>query len=239
MSDTDFWSCPPDSGVWGSGDHTITLVLPPFSGPGPVFAAHDPLRAQEFAEAFGTVDEVLEEVQSASAAEPMALETRKDLDFIRVGCWGNVLAISDPSLADNGNAHPVLGQVTALRDRFPGARIVGSAHVDCGETHSEDVIVVPGVPLLHSEGWPGEEPWTLTGDLQAVLDALGITPEVLEEEDVELSGDPRYSDWEGLARLALGPYDPWGRADLLTSVFRVRHTESATALMEEIWLPDV
>ncbi|WP_420711064.1 DUF6333 family protein [Streptomyces sp. NRRL S-337] len=43
---------------------------------------------------------------------------------------------------------------------------------------------------------------------------------------------------EALGRLALGPYNPWDRADLHTSVFRVRHTESATALREETWLPD-
>ncbi|MFF7178241.1 DUF6333 family protein [Streptomyces sp. NPDC008121] len=238
MADTDPWIRPPDHRVWGSGDATITLVLPPFPDRSEGFPAHDPAAARRFAEDFGTIDAVLEELTPLSPVDPVVLETRTDLDVVRVGCWGNVIALADPALADNGDAHPVREQVRALAERYPGARIVGSAHVDTGETHAEDAVVVPGAPALHSAGWSGEEPWTLTGDVWAVLDALGITPEAVEEEDVEIDEDPRFTEWEGVSRLAQGPCRPWGRKELRMSVFRVRHTEAATRRMEEIWLPE-
>lgn len=199
----------------------------------------DPGRARQFAEAFGTVDKVLEELESTTAADYDSVVTRADLDLIRVGCWGNVIAIADPALADNGVMCPVLEQTNTLQLRYPDALIVGSAWADCGSSHAEDVIHLPGGLTLHTEGWPTEDsPYHLSGDLPAVLRALDIDPAILPDEDIHLAQDPRSSNWSALGRLALGRSDPWGRSDLEMSAFRVRHTESATALMEEKWLFD-
>ncbi|MFD0167426.1 DUF6333 family protein [Streptomyces decoyicus] len=149
-----------------------------------------------------------------------------------------MIAISDPSLADHGEDRPVLKAVESFQKRYPGARIIGSAEIDYGASHTEDVISLPGVETLFSEGWPTEDTpdWVITGDLQAVLDALGITPEILAEEGIELHDEPRYSNWSGLSRLVQGLWEPWGRTDLQMSVFWVQHTEDYVGLMEEIWL---
>ncbi|MEU8780361.1 DUF6333 family protein [Streptomyces sp. NPDC048637] len=236
MADTTFWTCPSDRGVPGHGDdYTLTLLLPPFPVGRVNFPSHAPERARHFAENFDTVDEILEELPPVSAADSLALETRADLDIIKVGCWGNIISITDPALADHIGDLPLLGASTTLRERYPDARIVGSANVDLGEDHTEDIIQLPGGLMLHTEGWPGVEPLEVTGAPQAVVRALGISSETLAEEEIDLDEESDEIDWQALGRLALGPCDPWGRADLQMSVFRVRHTSSSTFRMEETW----
>ncbi|MGP8304168.1 DUF6333 family protein [Streptomyces inhibens] len=236
MTDTTFWTCPPDREVRGHGDdYTLTLLLPPFPTGTVNLPPHDPERARHFAENFDTVDEILEELPPVSAGNYLPLETRSDLDIIKVGCWGNVISISDPALAESIGDLPLLGASATLRERYPDARIVGSAHVDCGEDHTEDIIQLPGGVMLHAEGWPCVEPLDVTGDPQAVVRALGISPEPLAEEEIDLDAASDEIDWRALGRLALGPCDPWGRPDLQMSVFRVRHTSSATFRMRETW----
>ncbi|MER7000557.1 DUF6333 family protein [Streptomyces sp. NPDC000410] len=236
MTDTAFWTCPPDREVRGHGvDYTLTLLLPPFPAGTVNFAPHNPEEARQFAESFDTVDEVLEELPAASAADSLALETRADLDIIRVGCWGNVISITDPALVDGIGDSPLLGASATLHERYPDARIVGSADIDLGEYHSEDIIQLPGGLLLHAEGWSGVEPLEVTGDPQAVVRALGISPETLVDESIDLDEESDEIDWRALGRLALGPCDPWGRSDLRMSVFRVRHTSGSTFRMQEAW----
>ncbi|MFE0192580.1 DUF6333 family protein [Streptomyces sp. NPDC058989] len=236
MADTTFWTCPPDLEVRGHGDdYTLTLLLPPFPAGTVNFSPHDPKEARHFAENFDTVDEILEELPPASAADSLALETRSDLEIIKVGCWGNVISITDPSLADNIGDCPLLGASNTLRERYPDARIVGSADVHLGGDHTEDTIQLPDGVMLHAEGWLGVEPLEVTGDPQAVVRALAISSEALAQEAIDLDEEPDEIDWRALGRLALGPCDPWGRADLRMSVFRVRHTRGSTLRMEESW----
>ncbi|MFG2892497.1 DUF6333 family protein [Streptomyces sp. NPDC048248] len=236
MTEANFWTCPPDREVGGYGDdYTLALVLPPFPAGTVNFSPHDPEEARQFAENFDTVDEILEELPPVSAADHQAPETRADLDIIKVGCWGNVISITDPALADNIGDLPLLGASTTLRKRYPDARIVGSANVDLGEDHTEDIVQLPGDLMLHTEGWPGVDPLEVTGDPHAVMRALGISLETLAEEEIDLDEESDEIDWRALGRLALGPSDPWGRSDLRMSVFRVRHTSGSTFRMEESW----
>ncbi|MEU9862987.1 DUF6333 family protein [Streptomyces sp. NPDC047971] len=242
MTENSFWTCPPQAEVRGSGDYTVTIVLPPFPDRSQEWPPNDPERAREFASSFGTVDEVLEYHGERNISDGFALQTRADLEWIRVGVWGNVIGISDPSLADDGNSWPVLEQVGQLAERFPGAKIVGGASVHRGETHEEAAWVVPGFALVHSEGWPCEDDasmWTLDGDPRAVLDACGVTSGTAKEADVDYDpSDPTSTYWGGLGELILGPHRPWRRRRVRTSVFRVRHTRAATDLMEENWIRD-
>ncbi|MEV0649353.1 DUF6333 family protein [Phytomonospora sp. NPDC050363] len=234
---TDFWTSPPDTLVRGSGIYTVTVVLPPIESP--AWPANDPARAREFAAALDTVDEVLEYEGEQRVAGGFGLQTRADLEWIQVGVWGNVIGVCDPALADNGNSWPVLEQVTELAKRLPGAKIIGNASVDRGESHEEVAWVVPGFEPVHSEGWAiNEDPalWTLTGDPQAVLDGCGLAePYSGIPYDAE---DPTATYWGGLSELILGEHDPWSRR-LRASAFRVRHTEDATDRMEEGWLQGV
>ncbi|MDF6019789.1 DUF6333 family protein [Streptomyces sp. JH34] len=240
MTETSFWTCPSHARVRGSGRHTITVVLPPFPDLPDGMPPNDADGAREFAASFGTVDEVLECDGERNISDGLSPATRDDLDRIQVGRWGDVIGISDPALADDGNTWPVLEQVRALAERFPGAKVIGGAVTDRGETHEEVAWAVPGFEVVHSEGWPGEDDpsrWTLEGDPRAVLDACGVTGQAAKDADVAYDpDDPAATYWGGLGELILGVHRPWRRRKVRTSVFRVRHTRAATDLMEEIWI---
>ncbi|MDG4858469.1 DUF6333 family protein [Streptomyces sp. T-3] len=243
MTDSNFWTVPADLEVNGHGEYTITLIRPPFpDGTRPSthatvkeLAPHDPVRAREFAECFGTIDAVLEELPLTNALPAGSPWTRADLDVITVGHWGNVIAISDPALADNGLDCPLLEQTEALRERYPDARIVGSVDSDMGAYHHEHTVWLPGGPTLHSEGWSNGDMWHLDGDPHAVLDALGITAESLVGTYAELEEDPSDTNWDEFGKLAIRPWSPWGFSTPEMSAFRVRHTENAVMHMEGVW----
>lgn len=226
----------------GFGESTITLVFPPFqpfspstpASPGG-FAPHDPVRARAFAEDFPTIEAVVEELEPGNAG-PMSPHTRGDLDLVRVGCWGNVIAISDFALADNGDMSPVLDVTTVLAERHPEARIVGDASIDRGENHVETSIHLPGGLTLYYEGWPAGNRYDFDGDPHAIAQAVGVTREDLAKRYIDLDEDPEFVAWGHFGGVLLEPFHPWGYVALEMSEFRVRHTENATYHMEEIWL---
>lgn len=239
MTDTSsYWTSPPDRMVHGGmGRCDITVLLPPFAVDARELPGNDPVRAREFARAFGPVEEVLEELGSRPAGDVLYPAERAELDVMVAGAWGDVLGVSDPALADAGDNTPLLHEVGRLRERYPEARIVGRVEVDCGESHTEDIVWLPDGTLFHASGWPGMEPWELTGDPHAVAGALGITGRTLEEAGVDLDAGPEEVDWAGFVSLALGDADPWAWPQPRVSVFRVRHTETATRRMEGLFLP--
>ncbi|MCK7622403.1 DUF6333 family protein [Streptomyces sp. RS10V-4] len=242
MTEISFWNCPPDRPVRGSDsdEYQITLIDPPSRGSITPLPPHDPARAREFAEAFSTLDAVLEELPLRPASETLTVDVRADLDLIAVGCWGPVTWISDPALAAyDAGMTPVLDEVTALHARHPRALIVGSAAPDFGETHTEDVICLPEGQTLFASGFPAyESPWHVEGDPEAILGALGIEPADLTEDDrayLGLGGEPHLTNWGMLGGLVLERCGRTLRSGLQMSVFRVRHTEDCTAAMEEMW----
>ncbi|GAB7028965.1 DUF6333 family protein [Streptomyces sp. NPDC021749] len=236
MTDISFWTTPADRMVRGSmGRCDITVLPPPFTATAHTLPANDPVRAREFARSFGTVDEVLGEIETRPANQILYPSERADLDQIQAGAWGPVLGISDPALGGDGNDTPLLYEVGRLRERYPDARIVGRVEVDCGESHTEDIVWLPDGTMFHASGWPGMEPWELTGDPHAVAAALGITGEMLEDIDVDLNAGPEEVEWAAFVGLALGEADPWPWTHPETSVFTVRHTVSSTYRMEKLY----
>ncbi|MEV6589819.1 DUF6333 family protein [Streptomyces acidicola] len=240
MSDASFWTLPPDLEVNGWGEYAITIIEPPF--PTSIesatldtvkqLAPHDPVRAHQVAKLLGTVDAVLEELLLTDTVSE-SVWTRADLDIIKVGCWGNVIGISDPALADNGNTCPLLEETDALHRLFPEARIVGSVGTDMGADHHEYTIHFPEGRLLHAEGWSNTN---LDGDPHKVLRALGVAPGDLVGTDAELDEENlAETNWNAVTQLILGPWAPWHFSHVQMSAFRVRHTEHYTNLMEEIW----
>lgn len=151
---------------------------------------------------------------------------------------GPVLGISDPALGDNGNSTPLLYEVGRLRERYPDARIVGRVEVDFGESHTEDIVWLPDGTMFHATDWLGRDPWELTGDPHAVAATLGTAGEMLADIDVDLDAGPEEVEWSAFVGLALGDADPWPWTHLETSILkvRVRHTESPTHRMEELYL---
>jgi hypothetical protein len=238
MSASDFWSLPPDRITRGSGSrYELTVLHPPFTMHASELPPNDRERAAEFARSLDTIDDVIEDLGPRKQRDTITVSTRADLDVVQVGAWGNVMSIADPAFGDDGNDMPLFAEATRLRKRFPDARIVGRVEVHCGAEHTEDLVWLPDGTMFHACGWPGDEPFEVTGDPQAVMSALGITAEVLKDLDVyfDLADDPNENDWSALATVCLGDADPWGRADLHASSLRVRHSEYATSHMESLY----
>lgn len=239
MTDT-YWTRPADTRVSGSGECTLTVLTPPLPTSADPFAPHDPARARAFAEALPTVEEVVADLGVIPADQAPDPGTRADLDLVAVGHYGSAICVSDPALADDGTDNTVRETARALHARHPGALLIGSAHVDLGEDHVEDVVLLPDGTLLHASGYPGfEDPWESQGDPRAVLGALGVDVDLLDEdtqEDLALDAEPHLVNWEMVIALALKGRDPRRHPRLEVSLFRVRHTRPHTATMEELWL---
>ncbi|MFJ6635001.1 DUF6333 family protein [Streptomyces sp. NPDC091376] len=236
MTDNDFWDCPPEQGIAQHGEFRLTLVERPFPGGAAELPAHDPVRAREFAGAFGTIDAVVEEAGRIEATERPPFETRADLDLVGVGCWGAVTEVNDPALVVTGGAFPLADQAQALAESFPGAVVIGSATIDHNMTYGTHVIHHPDGARLFAAGWSGEGDWDVEGSPRQVVDAFGVRPEDLERKGVDLDADPGDFAWQALVRLALQSVSPLLRKGRELSVFRVRHTEGATGDLEETWI---
>ncbi|MCX4635093.1 DUF6333 family protein [Streptomyces sp. P9-2B-2] len=238
MPDNPFWTLPMDHMTTGSGTrYELTVLQPPFTVSTAELPPNDPAQAAAFARSLDTIDDVLEDLGTCKQRDTHTVNTRADLDVVQVGVWGNLMSISEPAFADDGNDMPLLAEATRLRKRFPDARIVGRVEVHCGAEHTEDLVWLPDGTMFHACGWPGDEPFVVAGDPQAVMTALGITAELLDELEVyfDLDDEPDQNDWGALATVCLGDADPWGRSDLDASILRVRHSESATSHMESLY----
>lgn len=235
MTANDFWTSPADRIVRGSMGHCNLTVLEPRSGAG-ALPGNEPSRAAGFASSLSTVDEVLEDAGPCVALHTPEPGTRAELDVIQAGAWGPALGVCDPAFADNGNDTPLLYEAEALRERFPDARIVGRVHFHGGADHTEDIVWLPDGAMFHASGWPGDEPFVITGDPHAVIASLGLTAEMLEDAGIDLEeDDPGETEWAALAALALGHADPWNRPGVEATAFRVRHTEGAVGTMEDLY----
>ncbi|MFG2891357.1 DUF6333 family protein [Streptomyces sp. NPDC048248] len=122
-----------------------------------------------------------------------------------------------------------------LRERFPDARIVGRVTYHGGMEHTEDIVWLPDGAMFHASGWPGEEPFVVSGDPHAVIAALGLPDWMLDSAGVDLNEDANEVHWASLAGLALGHSDPWGWEQMQTTAFRVRHSQEAVRDMEALY----
>lgn len=58
---------------------------------------------------------------------------------------------------------------------------MGRAEGHCGAEHTEDLVWLPDGTTFHACGWPGDEPFVVAVGPRAVMTALGITAEVLDD----------------------------------------------------------
>ncbi|MFJ6751794.1 DUF6333 family protein [Streptomyces sp. NPDC091266] len=238
MTEPSFWYAPADAEVARHGEYRLTLVHPGSPADAAGLPAHDPAAARRFAESFGTVDTILEDLGTVSAAEGVAAGTRADLELIQVGCWGNVTEINDPGLVHCNGIYPVHDEAEALAKRFPEAVILASCIIDYPMTYGAWKIIHPGGTRLFAAGWHGEDDWDFDGSPADVAAAFGLTAQELSDGGVDMEGPVNAFAWGSLCDLALRKVVRLNYTGRAASVFRVRHTEDATGNMEEIWLDE-
>lgn len=223
------------------GSHAVlTLRFPPFPDPDgsdeSALVPHDPVRARQVVEELGTVEEVLEQLPDRPLAEVPDPEVRADLDLVAVGCWGNVVHITDPALGGDLLTYAMTEEVRRQRERHPEARIVGSVDMDYGNSYLEDVVDLPGGVESYVEGWDCDDDWEFAGDPEEVLRAIGVDREAAAEAGFDLDEEPRDRAWSDLGNLAIWGRGPGaGAGGLQVSVFRVRRTSGAAFDLEEVW----
>lgn len=236
MIDTDYWTSAPDRTVRGSmGLCHLTVLQPPFDVDARSLSPRDPTQARAFAASFEGIEEVLEDLGPRSVLTPLPASVRTDLDIVHAAAWGGMLSIVNPAFATDGNDEPLRSAATALRERFPGARIVGRVAYHGGMEHTEDFVWLPDGAMFHASGWPGDEPFVVTGDPHAVIASLELKGWQLDSAGVDLREAANEVEWARLAGLALGPSDPWGWEELEATAFRVRHREDAVRDMEALY----
>ncbi|GAB7029199.1 hypothetical protein JCM4914_06600 [Streptomyces platensis subsp. malvinus] len=240
LTESSFWDLPPDADVVRSGAYELTLVRPGVPTDASGLPVHDPVAARRFAESFGTIDTVLEDLGTVPATDDASAGTRADLERVRVGCWGGVTEITDPGLVQCNGSYPVEAEAESLAERFPDAVIIASCTVDYELTYGAYKIIHPDGVRLFAAGWyaTSEEYWDVEGSPADVAAAFGITASELSDAYVDLDAAAHVFSWEGLCRLALQKVAPLDHTGRVTSLFRVRHTEDATGRMEEMWLEE-
>ncbi|MFD8542968.1 DUF6333 family protein [Streptomyces sp. NPDC059649] len=238
LTASSLWDLPPDADVVRSGEYELTLVRPGAPTDAAALPAHDPAAARRFAESFGTIDAVLEDLGTVPATDGASAGTRADLELVRVGSWGGVTEITDPGLVHCDGRFPVEEEAESLAERFPDAVIIASCTIDHHMTYGAYKIIHPDGTRLFAAGWYGEslDFWDLDGSPADVVGAFGITAAELSDAWVDMDAAANTFHWEGLFRLALQKVAPLDHTGRIESVFRVRHTEHAIGAMEEVWL---
>lgn len=236
MTDTTYWTSAPDRIVRGSmGLCHLTVAPPPFHLDARGLPPQDPARARAFAESLEGIEEVGEDLGPRSVQTPLPSAVRADLDIVHAAAWGDMLSIASPAFATDGNDEPLRSAAGALRERFPDARIVGRVAYHGGMEHTEDLVWLPDGTMFHASGWPGAEPFVVTGDPESVIASLDLSGWILDNAGVDLNEAPNEVEWSRLSGLALGPSDPWGWEEMRATAFRVRHTSDAVRDMERLY----
>lgn len=238
MTDFPFWDAPADADVVRHGEYGLTLVHPGAPTDAAALPAHDPAAARRFAQSFGTIDTVLEDLGTVPATDGVSAGTRADLERVRVGCWGNVTEITDPGLVHCNGSYPVEEEAEALAERFPGAVIIASCTIDYHMTYGAWTIVHPDGPRLFAAGWHGEDDWDLDGSPADVAAAFGLTAQELSDGGIDMTAAVNVFSWGALCTRALQKVAPLDHTGRSVSLLRVRHTEEAIGAMEEIWLEE-
>ncbi|WP_228002421.1 DUF6333 family protein [Nocardia australiensis] len=236
MTESSFWNAPANADVVRYGEYNLTIIHLGSPTDATDLPGHDPAAARRFAESFGTIDTILEDLGTVPAIDPVSAGTRADLELVRVGSWGNITAITDPGPVHCNGSYPVDEEAESLAERFPAAVIIATCTIDYNMTYGAWKIIHPNGTRLFAGGWHGEDDWDFEGSPTAVATAFGITEQELSEENIEMDDEVNVFDWAGLCDLAFKKVAPLDHTDRTTSVFRVQHTEDAIGNMEEIWL---
>ncbi|MGD3112104.1 DUF6333 family protein [Streptomyces sp. YGL11-2] len=237
MTDDNIWDYPPDTPTVHTGTFRLTMIERPFPGPHGSLPPHDHARAREIAASLTTVEEITAELESRRAGDEFPHETRADLEQIQVGCWGPVTEITDAAFAHRGEFTPLADHTEALAKLHPNAALIGSATVDFSIRYRCFLFIHPDGTRLWADGWAGEDPWTVDGNVHDIIDAFAAH-NALENVDFNADAEARTMAWSELEDAILRTVMPVSRHEGVLSVFRVRRPREVAVNLEETWLEE-
>jgi Family of unknown function (DUF6333) len=220
--------------AWRQSTIQITRVHPPYPTPYDQrvihhVPAHDPVRARAVVAELSTVAAVAEELDPLPRRDIDHPRDIGDLDYVAVGCWGNIVQINDPAFGEDG----ILS--TNLEDAFdaqvkahPEARITAVCEMHSAETYGKYLAHFPGQPRLCAEGWDDQD---ITCDPARLLRAVGVDADDTDDTDE----DEPYIGIEYLDLLAYGLHSVYTSENAMVSLFKVTRTKDVQFEIDEVW----
>lgn len=227
--------------AWRQSTLRIIRVHPPFHAPYDQHTvrdapAHDPVRARAVVDELSTVTAVAEELGTVLRRDLDHPRRMDDLDHVAVGCWGDIVQITDPAFGEDGVLSTNLDAAfDAQVKAHPEARITAVCEMHSAESYGKYLAHVPGQPRLCADGWDDQD---VIGDPAQLLRAVGVGPGDLGAEYLDTEGDEPFIGVEYLDLLGCGLHSVYGEEDLMVSVFKVTRAEDVQEAIEDVWGQD-
>ncbi|MFF3457017.1 DUF6333 family protein [Streptomyces sp. NPDC002730] len=227
--------------AWRQATLQITRVHPPYRAPYDQHTirhapAHDPVRARAVVAELSTVATVAEELEPTLRRDMGHPRHMVDLDYVTVGCWGNIVQISDPAFGEDGILSTNLDAVLDAQVKaHPEARITAVCEMHSAENYGKYLAHVPGQSHLSADGWDDQY---VTGNPAQLLRAVGVNPGDSGAEHLNTDQDEPFIGVEYLNLLACGLHSIYGKENLMASVFKVTRTEDVQEAIDDVWRQD-
>jgi hypothetical protein len=224
--------------AWRQSTLRITRIHPPYRAPYDQHTihhapAHDPVRARAVVDELSTVATVAEELGTVLRRDLDHPRRVGDLDQVAVGCWGDIVQISDPAFGEDGILSTNLDAAfDAQVKAHPEARLTAVCEMYSAETYGKYLAHVPGQPRLSADGWDDQD---VTGNPAQLLRAVGVNPGDPGAEYLDTDRGETFIGVEYLDLLACGLHSDYARENLMVSVFKVTRTEEVQDAIDDVW----
>lgn len=224
--------------AWRQSTLRIIRVHPPYHAPYDQHTirhapAHDPVRARAVVAELSTVATVAEELGPMLRRDIGHPRHLGDLDHVAVGCWGDIVQISDPAFGEDGSLSTNLDAAfDAQVKAHPEARITAVCEMDSAEIYGKYLAHVPGQPRLSADGWDDQY---VTGNPAQLLRAVGVDPGAPGAECLDTDQEEPFIGVEYLDLLACGLHSVYSKENLMVSVFEVTRTEDVREAIDDVW----
>ncbi|MFD9220194.1 DUF6333 family protein [Streptomyces sp. NPDC060064] len=198
--------------------------------------AHDPVRARAVVAELSTVATVTEELEPILRRDMHHPRHIRDLDYVAVGYWGNIVQISDPAFGEDGILSANLDAAfDAQVKAHPEARITAVCEMYSAENYGKYLAHVPGQSHLSADGWDDQY---VTGNPAQLLRAVGVNPGGSGAEYLNTDQDESFIGVEYLNLLACGLHSIYSKENLMVSVFKVTRAEDVQEAIDDVWRRD-
>ncbi|WP_326614341.1 DUF6333 family protein [Streptomyces scopuliridis] len=227
--------------AWRQSAIQIIRIHPPYPAPHGQHIihhapAHDPVRARAVVAELSTVSTVVEELKPMLRRDIDYPRHIGDLDYVAVGCWGDIVQISDPAFGEDGILSTNLDAAfDAQVEAHPEARVTAVCEMYSAENYGKYLAHVPGQSRLSADGWDDQD---VTGNPAQLLRAVGVNPGGPGAEYLNTDQDEPYIGVEYLDLLACGLHSIYSEENLMVSVFKVTRTEDVQDAIDDVWRQD-